>query len=160
MTYKIFFYCIYLSVILVHPCLPSLPGSKVWLHTDRADCIPNSWSASWAASHWWPPFTHMSSAIFSMPGASQKRPRMVDDSPPLSPHPRPVSRLFFFQRNGANVQPCGQLTGRHGPYANLMMGETVVSSARCRNDVSFGAALLLTLIYAELLMINRVRVCF
>lgn len=101
-----------------------------------------------------------SSYIFSMPGGSQKRPGMVDDSPPLSPFiSLPVSPPFF-QRNGANVQPCGQLTGRLGPYANFMMAETVVCSGRCKNDVSFGAALFLTLICAELLMINRVRVCF
>ncbi len=77
----------------------------------------------------------------------------------FSPYSPPIS-LPFFQRNGANVQPCGQLTGRLGPYANFMMAEPVVSSARCRNNVSFGAALILTLISAELLMINRVRVCF
>lgn len=47
---------------------------------------------------------------------------MVDDSPPLSP-----SGLLLppsFQRNGANVQLCGQLTGRFGPDANFMMAET------------------------------------
>lgn len=51
-----------------------------------------------------------------------------------TPHPPCVS-LPFFQRNGANVQPCGQLTGRLGPYANLMTAETIVSSARCRKCV-------------------------
>lgn len=66
----------------------------------------------------------------------------------------------FFHRNGANVQPCGQLTGRLGPYANFMMAEPIVSSAHWRNDVLFGSALILTLIYSELLMLNRVRVCF
>lgn len=50
------------------------------------------------------------------------------------PNPPRVS-LPFFQRNGANVQPCGQLTGRPGPYANLMTAETIVSSARCRKCV-------------------------
>lgn len=50
------------------------------------------------------------------------------------PNPPRVS-LPFFQRNGANVQPCGQLTGRPGPYANLMTAETIVSSARCKKCV-------------------------
>lgn len=77
-----------------------------------------------------------SSSIFFMPGGFQKRPRVADDAPPLSPPPHPPCvSLPFFQRNGANVQPCGQLTGRLGPYANLMTAETIVSSARCRKCV-------------------------
>lgn len=87
---------------------------------------------------WWSPVPTMvaSSSIFFMPGGFQKRPRVADDAPPLSPPPHPPCvSLPFFQRNGANVQPCGQLTGRLGPYANLMTAETIVSSARCRKCV-------------------------
>lgn len=73
---------------------------------------------------------------------------------------QPLFFFFFFLDNGANAQPCGQLTGRLGPYANFMMAETIVCSANGRNDVVFGAALILTLICGELLMINRVRDCF
>lgn len=75
----------------------------------------------------------------------------LSDFPPVNP---------FFQHNGANVQPPRQPAERLGPYANFMIAETVVSSARCRNDASFGAALILTLISTELLITNKVRVGF
>ena len=116
--------------------LSLLFGSKLaWLpvpnrSVSQLGCRPDAW---------WSPIPTMvaSSSIFLMPGGSQNRPRVVDDAPPLSPPPpnRPRVSLPFFQRNGANVQPCGQLTGRLGPYANLMTAETIVSSARCRKCV-------------------------
>lgn len=100
------------------------------------------------------------SSILSMPGESQQIETLIGGWLTTTLSPILVPSPSFFWRNGANVQPCGQLTGRPGPYANFMMAETNVCSARCWNDVSIGVALLLTLISAELLTINRVRVCF
>lgn len=70
----------------------------------------------------------------------------------------PIS-LHFSHHNGANVQPCGQLTARLRALCKLYDGETIVCFARHRNEVVLGRALLLTLIYDELLMINRVGDC-
>lgn len=145
--------------------------SNVWLrppHGCRCSSSPAGHSTSWAASHrrtplypqWWYPalFPPCQVGLWGDPKLSMTHhhflPLAVSSHQPLS-----VS-LFFFLHNGANAQPCGQLTGRLGPYANFMMAETIVCSANCRNDVVFGAALILTLICGELLMINRVRDCF
>lgn len=70
----------------------------------------------------------------------------------------PIS-LHFSHHNGANVQPCGQLTARLRALCKLYDGETIVCFARRRNEVVLGRALLLTRIYDELLMINRVGDC-
>ena len=70
------------------------------------------------------------------------------------------SFFFFSSCDGANVEPWGRLTEKLEAYANFITAQPLVSSASCRNDVSFGNALILTLISTELLMVNRVGVCF
>lgn len=70
----------------------------------------------------------------------------------------PIS-LRFSHHNEANVQPRGLLTARLRASCKLYDGETIVCFAHRGNEVVLGRALLLTLIYDELLMINRVGDC-
>lgn len=74
---------------------------------------------------------------------------------PVSSHQPP----FFPHHTGANVQPCGQLTARLRALCKLYDGGTIVCFARRGNEAVLGRALSLTLIYYELLMINRVGDC-
>lgn len=99
------------------------------------------------------------SSIFSIPVGSQKRPRIADDSPALSLCCLFPSASIFSHHNGANVQPCGQLTARLRALCKLYDGETAVCFAHRGNAVAFGHALMVTLIYDELLMINRFGDC-
>lgn len=89
----------------------------LWVST-LAPCWPG-WLSSKLSM---PGFAHCTSGSFC-----HLSPRTVDDSPPLPRARRSLPIIFylclFFQRNGANVVPCGQLTGRFGPYANFMKAE-------------------------------------
>lgn len=106
-----------------------------------------------------PPTVMAFSSIFSIPVGSQKRPRIADDSPALSLGCLFPSASIFSHHNGANVQPCGQLTAKLWALCKLYDGETIVCFAHRGNAVAFRCALMVTLIYDELLMINRLGDC-